>query len=551
MHGSSAIPSDLPEEIWLMIAGLLDAPERKQMRQTCKRFNRLATPLLFESLYFELCGRGCESLYNISRSLTLAPCVKTLVLRRIRGYREFPSSWAWAKSVFQPGDPGDHLSLPSETSYYDDVQASKQLLPYSEWIALSEEHKEALYHEYEADRNRAQEELRGITDTLRFRSPAATSSALIHPNRAPNSTAASTAAVHRFYDALEELQNLQTLHHEPAFLHDDDWACRWRDLYFHPMSLIGYTHYFDDEDAEALQLSIVLQALAWVRRGDSMLRKLSAYVGGPAFATPARLRHLWAGDGHEMTRYYRQLNSDAAEGDRMAYSSHSNMEQSQLYHGQLQLMRTALDALTHLDYMVSDEGELAGCLDIAAGLVFYFLKATHELRKLRLVFGRLVDGILLQPLSGYNERTCSQGSIRLLKTLTLQSPWTVLGDIELEMAIDKDTLLQFLLAHKDTLRSLTLTRVTLVRLGDPLNTWELALTEIGQGLSLTSLALRNIFDFPQELRTGVVEEQGRMLFNSEDIMWKGKIAEYCAYYEATIGCVLRQETILSLNPKVS
>ncbi|KAL5371610.1 hypothetical protein DPSP01_014143 [Paraphaeosphaeria sporulosa] len=213
-------------------------------------------------------------------------------------------------------------------------------------------------------------------------------------------------------------------------------------------------------------------------------------------------------------------------------------------------MRYALVALTHLDYVVSDEEEPEGCLDIAANLVVGFLIATRKLENLRLVFGRLVDGILL-PLSGYDERRCSQGSIRLLKNLTRHSPWTAIRQVELEIATDKVTLVQFLLAHKGTLRSLKLTRITLVRLGDPLNTWELALTEIGQGLSLTSLALSNLFDFPERWERGVQEAQGRMLFDSEDRLWQGKTGEYSAYYEAIIGCILRQETVLSLNPEGS
>lgn len=39
-----------------MIVDLLDTPRRKQMRQTCKSFNDLIEPLLFEPVYFEICG---------------------------------------------------------------------------------------------------------------------------------------------------------------------------------------------------------------------------------------------------------------------------------------------------------------------------------------------------------------------------------------------------------------------------------------------------------------------------------------------------------------
>ncbi|KAL5370748.1 hypothetical protein PMIN06_013104 [Paraphaeosphaeria minitans] len=337
-------------------------------------------------------------------------------------------------------------------------------------MALSEERKEALYQEYEADRKKAHDELRDMTNTLRFRSLRTTSPAFIHPHRAPRSTTASTAAIDQFYWALKALPNLKALYHEPAFLYDDYWACRWRDLYLHPMSLVGHTDYCEDEDAESLQVSVALQALACVRRGDSMLQKLSIYVGGPAFATPARLQHLWEGDGHEITRLCRQISPDAAQADREAYSADTIQGQGQFYGEQLQLMRYALVALTHLDYVVSDEDKLEGCLDIAGNLVTGFLIKTEKLEDLRLVFGRLVNSVL-QPLSGYDERNCSLGSIRLLENLTLYSPPTAIRRVELEIATDKDTLLH-------------LTRMTLVRLGDPLNNWELALTEIGQGLSL-------------------------------------------------------------------
>ncbi|KAL5404118.1 hypothetical protein PMIN06_013103 [Paraphaeosphaeria minitans] len=265
-----------------------------------------------------------------------------------------------------------------------------------------------------------------------------------------------------------------------------------------------------------------------------MLQKLSIYVGGPAFATPARLQHLWEGDGHEITRLCRQISPDAAQADREAYSADTIQGQGQFYGEQLQLMRYALVSLTHLDYVVSDEDKLEGCLGIAGNLVTGFLIATEKLEDLRLVFGRLVNSVF-QPLSGYDERNRSQGSIRLLENLTLYSPWTAIRRVELEIATDKDTLLH-------------LTRMTLVRLGDPLNNWELALTEIGQGLSLTSLALSDLFDFTEEWGRGV---QGRMLFKSEDSMWQGMAGKYSAYYEVIIGRVLRQETILSLSPVIS
>ncbi|PVH90586.1 hypothetical protein DM02DRAFT_620946 [Periconia macrospinosa] len=544
MNNYSAIPFHLPDEIWLMILDHVSAVDWKEVRRTCRCLNKLTTPLLFQRVYFELCGRGCESLYEIACNQTLSPCVNTLVLRRVRGYREFPDFETWAASTHQPGDPGHELAPPSDTSHYNDNQASDGLLPYTEWVALPKKHKEALYHEYEADRKQAQKEVRDITNTLRFRTLGAAKPVLIHPYKAFGSTTADVA-VEQFCKALETLPNLKALEHEPGFLYDNDWACRWQNLYFHPWSVLGHTDYPEDEDVEALQLSVVLHSLAWIRRGDRRLTKLSMYVGGPAFATPERLHLLWYGHGHEITRTCRAIYRHAAEADKEACSGDVTSGQSKLYFGQLSLMRYAMAGLTHLDYVVSDEDELVGSLEIAAKLVFGFLRATETLERLRLVFGRLVDGILL-PLSRYNERQCAQDSIRLLDHLTRHSPWNRIRDIELEIATDRTTLVQFLLAHKDTLRSLTLTRMSLVRLEDPRNNWEVTLAEIAQGLSLQSLTLSKLCDFPQEWSRGVPE---RMLFDSEAEVWQGKTCKYHAYYDATVGRILRQEGKHSLNPE--
>ncbi|KAI1523217.1 F-box-like domain containing protein, partial [Pyrenophora tritici-repentis] len=546
MNDCSAIPFHLADELWLMIIDRVSALDWKQLRRTCRRLKQLTTPLLFQRVYFKLCGRGCDSLHNISCNRSLSACIQTLVLRRVRGYREFPDFNTWAASTHQPGDPGNELALPNDTSHYNNKQISDGLLPYTEWVALSKNEKEAFYREYEVDRKQAQKEVRDITNTLRFWTPSATEWALVHPHRAFGSTAAD-AAVEQFCKALETLPNLKALEHEPGFLYDDDWACQWRNLYFHPSSVICDTDYREDEDVEALQLSVVLHSLAWARRGDRGLKKLSMYVGGPAFATPERLHLLWDGNGHEITRMCRSLYPNAAVADKEAYSNEVAYGQSQLFYRQLSLMRYALAGLTHFDYVVSDEDDLVGSLEIAAKLVFGFLTAMKGLERLRLVFGRLVDGILL-PLSQYTERHCARDSIQLLDQLTRHSPWNRIRDIELEIATDRTSLVKFLLAHKDTLRSLTFTRMSLVRLGDPLNTWEITLAEIAQGLSLSSLTLSKLCDFPQEWRRGVRE---RMLFDSEAAIWQGRISEYHAYHDAAVGRILRREGGHSLDPKAS
>jgi hypothetical protein len=108
------------------------------------------------------------------------------------------------------------------------------------------------------------------------------------PDRALDMGTANVA-VRQLNKALKRLPNLSALEHEPAFLYDEQWALRWRDLYFHPYSIIGNTSYEEDEDVEALQLSVILQSLACFRAKDPRLNRMSMYVGGPAFATPERL----------------------------------------------------------------------------------------------------------------------------------------------------------------------------------------------------------------------------------------------------------------------
>jgi hypothetical protein len=260
MNDHFAISFYLADELWLVIIDRMRASDWKQLRQTCRRLNKLTTPLLFRTLYFELCGRCCESLHNVSCNPALSAHVQTLALRRVGGCREFADFDTWAASTHQPGDPGDELALPSDASYYDNKQISNGLLPYTGWIALSRNEKEALYHEYEADRRQAQKEVREIMNTLRFRTPCATEWPLVHPHRAFGSTPAD-AAVQQFCKAVETLPNLKAIEHESGFLYDDEWACRWGNLYFHPSSVIGDTDCREDEDVEALQLSVVLHSL--------------------------------------------------------------------------------------------------------------------------------------------------------------------------------------------------------------------------------------------------------------------------------------------------
>ncbi|KAH8621642.1 hypothetical protein IG631_23729 [Alternaria alternata] len=72
MSDHSAIRFHLADELWLIIIDRVSALDWKQLRRTCRRLNKLTTPLLFRRVYLELCGRGCESLHNISCNRSLS-----------------------------------------------------------------------------------------------------------------------------------------------------------------------------------------------------------------------------------------------------------------------------------------------------------------------------------------------------------------------------------------------------------------------------------------------------------------------------------------------
>jgi hypothetical protein len=519
-----------PIEIWLMIFTLLGRPDWKQLRLSCKHWSHITTPILFETVYFELCGSGCMSLGNIART-ALASCVKTLVLRQVQGWRRFPDSGTWRASVYQPGDPG-HLPVPPcEASHYHDTAAARGLVPYADWISLSDESQERLYQEYEADCKDAEERARDMAGQLRFELPNF-EPVLIRPYQKLVRQCADDP-VATFLEALEMLPNVRELRHEPGFLFDHDWGCRWRDLYLHPWALTAYTSNAHDEDMEALQLSVALRSFAIIRRRQIRILSMKMYIGGPSFWGPKRLQQLWFVGDHEQTRAYRSLYPTAAEADK-AVSENTDPEQGKLYLYQLCYMKQALTSLIELACAVSEDEEWNGSLEIAGRYLHdYMLRPTRNLERIRLAFGRLANGILLP---GDDSTLYAKDSVALLDQLAQQTPWTRMRSIELEIITDRSTLNRFLLAHAATLRSLTLTRVTLLRRGDPLNTWESVLSEIVHALSLQTLRLVKLYDFVPQQGSG--RNQRRTLFNVDAEIWQGKASEYVTYYRRTIDGLL-------------
>jgi hypothetical protein len=525
-----------PVEIWLMIFALLERSDWKRLRLSCRHLAHISTPVLFETVYVELYGSGCTSLRNIARS-ALAACVKTLVLRREHGWRRFPDSITWRASVYQPGDPGRLPGLPAGAFQYYNSVAAEDLLPYSDWTSLSEESRDSLYHEYEADCTVLEEHARDMAGRLRFELPNF-EPVLIRPYQGlVRQSAGDPVAI--FQKALETLENVKELRHEPGFLSNPNWGCRWRNLYLHPWALATYTSHAADEDMEALQLSVALRSLAIVRRRQIRVLSMQLYVGGPSFWGPKRLQQLWFIGDHERTRAYRSLYKTAAEADKAACIEFADPEQSKLYLYQLCYMKQALTSLIELACSVSEDDERNGSLGIAGKYLYeYLLSPTKNLERIRLVFGRLANGILLP---GNDCHLYAKDSIALLDQLARRTPWSRLRSMELEIVTHKLALTRFLLAHAATLKSLTLTRVTLLRLQDSFNTWELVLHDLVRALSLQTLHLVKLSDFI--LPQGSGEARRRSLFDVDAAIWQGKASEYTAYHRQTMDCLLRGDDV--------
>ncbi|KAH7111806.1 hypothetical protein B0J11DRAFT_543073 [Dendryphion nanum] len=527
----------LPLEIWDAILSLVSCTEWKSLRLSCKYMETLATPHLFGVAHFELIENGCDSLLNIASHPRLSLCVKTLVLRRAYGLREFPDIDTWERNIYLPGDSNDeYADLPVEDEYKDD---EGNLLTYREWSALSGREKEALYGEYKADRAEAQEKVRSLVDYLCFHTLGCAKSVLVRSERV--SVLPAEATSEQFHRALAKLVNLTAFKHKPSFIFTYNWGLRWRNLRLHPYALIGNTDDTEDEDVEALQLSVALQALGWVKHLLPKLRSLAFYVGGPAFWTSEHLRHLWKGEGHEKTRFYRTLYDSAAEADRDTYSdSEEARYHNESYIRQLVLIEHALINITHLDCSISEDDENGG-LYVAAEHVFNFLRCAESLERLHLVFGRLVDGTLQV---GYNTHRHGDGTATLLSLLAKHTPWSRIKDIHLEVVTDEITLMTFLSAHKETLRYLSLSNITLI---PSKGTWEVTLSKIAECLVLKTLALNTLCDFP--LCENNIRLKDRVLFNPEAEIWKDKSNLYRQYYDKMVNCVLQRGRIDSLEPE--
>ena len=109
------------------------------------------------------------------------------------------------------------------------------------------------------------------------------------------------------------------------------------------------------------------------------------------------------------------------EADAEAFNSLAMSREIMLYREQLKLMAYAFVDLKQLNFMVSNNNKLVGCVETAAQLAFLFLIMPTGLKRLYLAIRGLANGAIL-PMHRPREGQRAIGSILLLHNLTLRSP---------------------------------------------------------------------------------------------------------------------------------
>lgn len=466
----------IPVELRNEVLTCLDLSDLKHVRLLNHSFHALATPLCFATIQFDLRG-GIEHIVGIASEDRLAPYVRKMVLKTRPRLRRFEGLSGMQRAMSLPGDPDP---LKGDNNDSDDG-----LLSYKEWQDLPLENKESWYELYEADRRGDEETVRRLCSHLYFRKFGCVQRELVHPRKAQpsptNESPKKASALGQLDEAVKKLTHLAVLEHQPGFMFEMDSISRWRTLRFDVSLLICNTQDDDDQDMEALQLSVILRALGW---GQCRVQSMDLYIGGPAFWSADRLRDLWQGEGHTRVRGLRRALGNAKAADEEVHRQGSELSDGRgRYARQLFIMETTFTYLTHIDLSISEDDDESFITLVDP--LFEFLCCCEKLETARFVFGRLVDGALL-PGSDFE----ADGPKKLLALLAEKKPWPKLHTLELEVPTDEDNLLIFL-SSLTTLRRLALSNVTLLRSGGLLMH---AISRIANCLDLDSLAVSNAMD---------------------------------------------------------
>lgn len=357
----------------------------------------------------------------------------------------------------------------------------------------------------------------------------------VHPHNS-QSGIAERFDLARLDETLAKFTKLRTFIHKPLALLADPWVTDWQGFRLDP-----YTNdnAYDedcrkDDDREAFHLSCALRALGWAKPSLNNFTSITLYVEGPAFWGPHRLQRLWAGKGHDEIRSLREISNNAAEADANALIMSRNDTRIEEFTRQLVLMENTVQGLSHLDCSVSDNEENGG-LFTAVRPLFEYLRGGSNLRRVRLVFGWMVDGHVLPELW---TREHGNGPRELLTLLTRSSSWPKIEELELQLLVDTGTLLAFLASLSATMRRLALRNVTLSD-----ESWKSVLPAIVERLpKLTHLDLSTLCDRSHN-------QSLRVIFDPWEETWSGKDACFDDFKDITVGRLLRKEPVQWIEPE--
>jgi hypothetical protein len=537
-HNPSASRSlGIPTEVWVMVFEYLGLQDMKQFRLANHECRVIATPLCFETVTFEMSEASVRNLIDVASNEGLARHVRTLVLERRKRIRRFSDCNEWEGAISLPDDPNITLSPFDDSDGEDDTYDG--MMSYLDWSRCSDAERSTLYLQYENDRMAANDNIASLSEQLYFRRVGCTYSEQVRLlNR--SSSMREECIIKRLDEALAKFTQLTVFKHRPTVLLRDRWVTHWQRLRIDAYDFDSDSYDKDceeDDDMEALQLSCALRALGWAKQYLTNLNSMVFHVEGPAFWGPRRLRRLWQGEGHGEVRKLRKLYDDAVVADVDAEPIPADLIRDDEYVRQLVIMENALGELTHLDCSVSEDEENGG-LFMAARFLFEFLCCGKNLKRLRLTFGWLVDGHLQ---SDHWLRENGDGPKELLTLLTNYTPWSKIEELKLEIATDEPTLLRFLVSLQLTLRSLTLSTVTLAPSS---GTWDSALPRIASSLKqLRQLDLSALCDYPQHRRQ-------RLLFDPQAEIWAGKSTCYNEYRKSMIDHLLHAKKLHQLEPRM-
>jgi hypothetical protein len=117
---------DLPVEIWRDVLLYLPRTDQKSFRLASKSTAGLATPLLFETVLFDLEPSGCDGLAGIAQSVHLRGHVRTLQLQRRRGIIRFDDFRTWQTANIHEYEPWWPEPEPVQPSLYTGLLSEEE-----------------------------------------------------------------------------------------------------------------------------------------------------------------------------------------------------------------------------------------------------------------------------------------------------------------------------------------------------------------------------------------------------------------------------------------